>query len=167
MNVSEMMTQDVRTCGIHDNLARAAQVMWEADCGCLPVIDDGGRVVGMVTDRDVCMSSYIEGKRFEEIPVSIAMSKHVFTVGEYDQLETAEAIMRQRQIRRLPVVDLDGRLRGLLSLNDLARHSEPTEGRLQDGLSSDSVARTLAAISQKRALKESGYSASTSAHQAS
>ena len=146
MNVSDLMTKNVQSCGIHDNLQRAAQIMWEADCGCVPVVDDNHRVVGLLTDRDICMAGYTQGKTYAEIPVSTAMAKQVFGVTEGDLLDTAEALMRDKQIRRLPVLDDAGELRGILSLNDLARRNQPTRSRQSDGLSGDTIAQTLAAI---------------------
>lgn len=146
MKVSELMTQGVKACGIHDTLQRAAQIMWESDCGCVPVVDDEARVVGMLTDRDICMAGYTQGTTFAEIPVSTAMAKQVFGVAEDDLVEAAESMMRDKQIRRVPVLDGGGKLRGLLSLNDIARHTHRTKGRRGNGLSGDSIAETLAAI---------------------
>jgi len=105
MNVSKLMTTSVQACSIHDTLQRAAQIMWESDCGCVPVVDDDERVVGMLTDRDVCMAGYTQGKPYAEIPVSSAMAKQVFGVSENDVVDVAETLMRDKQIRRVPVLD--------------------------------------------------------------
>ncbi len=145
MKVSDLMTRGVRTCNVGDTLDRAAQIMWENDCGCVPVVDDESRVVGMITDRDVCMAGYTQGKVYSEIPVYSAMARQVFAVGESDQLETAEMLMRDKQIRRLPVLDGGGKVQGMLSLNDIARHVR-THGRGSDGLRSDAIVQTLASI---------------------
>lgn len=146
MKVSELMIQEVKSCSIHDNLEGAAQIMWEGDCGCVPVVDDEAHVVGMLTDRDICMAGYTQGKTYAEIPVATAMAKQVFGVAPSDRIEAAESMMREKQIRRLPVLDGGGKLQGLLSLNDIARHAHRTKGRRGNGLSGDSVAETLAAI---------------------
>lgn len=146
MNVSDLMTQGVQSCGIDDTLARAAQIMWERDCGCVPVVDGNQRVVGVLTDRDICMAGYTQGKSYAEIPVTTAMAQHVFAVGPSDAIEAAERLMRDKQIRRLPVVDGTGKLRGILSLNDIALHAHRRRGLRSNGLSTDSVAQTLAAI---------------------
>ena len=151
MQVSEVMTHGVRSCSVHDSLQEAARIMWESDCGCVPIVDDVERVVGMLTDRDICMAGYTQGKPFAQIPVSAAMAKRVFAVAGHDDIEGAELLMRARQIRRLPVLDRVGRLEGIITLNDLARRAEigrDAEGRTGDGLSGDTIATTLAAISK-------------------
>lgn len=153
MNVSELMSKKVHTCSIDDNLQRAAQIMWENDCGCVPVVDAERRVVGILTDRDICMAGYTQGKRYAEIPVSTAMAKTIFSVTENDSISVAETLMRDRQIRRVPVLDGGGQLRGVLSLNDLARNAQPTNGNLSNGLSGDMIAQTLGAICAPRATK--------------
>lgn len=121
MKVADVMTRQPHTCRPEDSLAVAAQVMWEHDCGCVPVVDEHRHVVGIVTDRDACMASYTKGLRLDEIPVRAAMAKHVFTCGEHDTTLSAKAQMQAHQVRRLPVVDETGRLTGILSANDLLR----------------------------------------------
>ena len=148
MNVSDLMTSAVKSCGIHDNLQRAAQLMWENDCGIVPVVDGDGRVVGMITDRDICMAAYTHGQALWQLPVAGAMSKQVHAVRESDPLEVVETLMRRVRIRRVPVVDGDGRLTGILSMNDLARNAHWSAGRKSNGLGGDSIVRTLAAISE-------------------
>lgn len=159
MNVSELMTRGVLACSIDDTLEHAAQILWENDCGCLPVVDGDDHVVGMITDRDICMAGYTQGKLYAEIPVSSAMAKQVYGVTEGDLIATAEALMRDKQVRRLPVLE-GGKLRGIVSLNDLARHTVPTQSRKSDGLSGDAIATTLAAISAPHAPKRRPRAAS-------
>ena len=153
MRVERLMIKQVASCPSHDNLERAAQVMCELDCGCLPVIDPGGKVVGMLTDRDVCMAAYYQGRALGQIPVSSAMSKEVYACLPEDDLTVAEFIMERKQVHRLPVIDDDGRLVGLLSLTDIARRAVEEEGKkhIRKGLKPTEVAHTLAAISQPRA----------------
>jgi CBS domain-containing protein len=146
MKVSDLMSAAANSCGPNDNLERAAQVMWESDCGVVPVVGDDGRVVGMVTDRDICMAAYTHGQPLWQILVSSAMARQVHGVQENDLLEAAEGLMRRVRVRRLPVLDGDGRLKGILTMNDLARHAHRSGGRKANGLSSDSVVQTLAAI---------------------
>jgi len=146
MNLSDLMTRTVKSCGVNDNLQRAAQLMWENDCGAVPVVDGEGRVVGMITDRDICMAAYTHGQPLWQLPVSDAMAKQVHGVRENDPLEVVETLMRRVRVRRVPVLDGDGRLKGILSMNDLARHAHRSAGRKANGLSGDSVVQTLAAI---------------------
>jgi CBS domain-containing protein len=72
MNISQLMNRNVATCRPEDNLAIAAGKMWDRDVGCLPVVGADGSVVGMITDRDVCMGAYTQGRPLHEIPVSVA-----------------------------------------------------------------------------------------------
>lgn len=122
MKVRELMTRGVRTCKQADSMSVAAQIMSDVDCGSVPVVDAAGRVIGMITDRDICMAAYRLARPLAEIPVSSASSGEVITVREDDTLHTAERRMHTGQVRRLPVVDPEGRPIGILSISDLARH---------------------------------------------
>lgn len=152
MKVAELMTRSVLAAHPQDSLARAAQMMWDHDCGALPVIDDSGRVLGMITDRDVCMAAYTQGRPLAEIPVEIAASRSAFVVSEEESIENAEAEMRRHQVRRLPVVDASGHLSGILSLGDLARHLHRWSFQ-SNGLGADSIAYVLAAVSTPEKLR--------------
>ncbi len=151
MNVSELMTTSVKSCGTNDDLQRAAQIMWESDCGALPVLDADDRVVGMITDRDICMAAYTQSRPLWQIPVSSAMANKVHGIRETDPVEMVETLMRRVRVRRLPVLDTHGRLKGILSMNDLARHAHRSQGRKSNGLSGDSIVHTLAAIGEAHA----------------
>jgi CBS domain-containing protein len=146
MNASQLMTKAVQSCSASDNLQCAMQIMWEQDCGVVPVVDGDKKVIGIVTDRDVAVAAYTQGRPLWQIPVSSAMAKQVHGVRENDPLEVVETLMRRVQVRRVPVLDGDGRLKGILSMNDLARHAHRSAGRKANGLSGDSIAQTLAAI---------------------
>ena len=149
MNASELMTSHPKSCSPNDSLQRAAQIMWEADCGVVPVVDDQNHVVGMITDRDITMAAYTQGSALWQIPVSSAMAKQVHGVREKDSLEVIEALMRRVRIRRVPVLDSEGRLKGILSMSDLARHAHRT-GRKGNGLSGDGIVQTFAGICEPR-----------------
>ena len=148
MNVEQVMTREVKTCSPDDSLSRAAQIMWETDCGAVPVVDAEGKPVAMITDRDICMAAYTRGLALSEMTVSSACSKRLVTVGLADMLATAEQLMRQFQIRRLPVVNggarVEGRVVGILSMNDLARRALARDRRGEVG--AEGVVKTLAAI---------------------
>jgi len=144
MKVNELMNRSVSTCSPSDSLARAAQLMWERDCGTIPVVDAEGRVLAMITDRDICMAAFWQERVLSQIPVTTAASRMVFSVHPEDRLEVAEEIMKKQRVRRLPVTDQGGHLLGLLSLSDIARHT----GRSSHQVPGDEVARTLSAIIQ-------------------
>lgn len=150
MKVDELMTRKVYTCHSEESLARAAQIMWEHDCGCVPVVDANNHVTGIVTDRDGFIAAYVRGQSLNTIPVATAMAHKVLTCRTDDDVDTAERILRDGQIRRIPVLDAEGRLAGLLSLNDLARRVKPAAKRTTDGLSGDAIALTIAAIGKAR-----------------
>jgi CBS domain-containing protein len=145
MKVGDLMTKDVRTCFATDSLNRAAQVMWENDCGCVPIVNDQGNLVGILTDRDICMAAYTQGRPLADIAVGAAASVKVTTVKETDSLSQAEKLMHDVQVRRLPVVDDHQRLVGLLSIGDLARRAR----EIGDAIPSHIVG-ALVGISQRR-----------------
>lgn len=121
MRVRDLMSSPVQTCSPHDTLEHAARLLWEHDCGVLPVVDHNRRVGATITDRDICMGAYTKGGRLNELKVRDSMSKGLVSCRADDDLPTAARAMRQQRVRRLPVLDDAGRLVGLLSLNDLAR----------------------------------------------
>lgn len=150
MKVEQLMTRTVRTCGPWDPLNEAARIMWEQDCGCVPVVDEQGHVIGIVTDRDVSMAAYTRGLPLWALQVDGAMARQVHTCRPGDSLAAAERTMRARQLHRLPVVDESGVLVGLLSLRDLAIEAVREHGRRRAEVSAEEVAETLGAISQPR-----------------
>lgn len=146
MKVGRLMTRVVKTCRPQDSLSIAAKLMWDNNCGSVAVVADTG-LVGVLTDRDICMAAYTQGRSLYDIQVSIAMSKKLFSCGPEDSLATAEKTMRSNRIRRLPVVDADRHLVGILSLDDIAReaaHERKGKGRAE--ITTEEVCDTLAAI---------------------
>ena len=152
--VKHLMTDEVHTCHQHDALNRAAQILWEHDCGCVPVLDEDSKVVAMLTDRDICMAAYLQGGSLSDLEVSCAMSDEVFSCRPNDLIAMAENHMRSNKVRRLPVVDAEGYLVGLLSLSDLAREaSSEQKGKKRDRKTdSGEICKTLAAICERRVL---------------
>jgi len=121
--VSDVMTPLVYSCSLGDTLDRPARLMWEHDCGAIPVLDERQHTVGMITDRDICMAAYIQGRPLAHIAVASAASKHVYSVLPGAPLSEAHHLMKMHRVRRLPVVDIGGNLVGMLSLADVLRHS--------------------------------------------
>src|SRR4051794_41303267 len=119
MRVRDLMTTDVACVRSSDPASRAAHMMWERDCGSLPVVDDGDRAVAIVTDRDLCMAALFQDSPLSAFPVSRAMSDRLHACGPDDAVNAAEKTMRAHQIRRLPVVDSDRKLLGVLSIADI------------------------------------------------
>ena len=145
MLVGELMTRNTRSVRADQTLAEAAQLMWDCDCGALPVVDDAGaRPIGMITDRDICMATWSRGVAPGAICVREAMSQDIVRCSENDSVGRAESLMQSNQIRRLPVVDEGERLIGILSLADIARATERAK-IVPDG-SGNGLAATLAGI---------------------
>jgi CBS domain-containing protein len=151
MKVEQLMKHPVRTCQAEDSLDAASQLLWEGDCGCLPVVDADGRVIGMITDRDICMAAHFEGGPLRALKVRGAMSQNLYACGPSDAISTCEEKMRAHQVRRLPVVDDAGRVIGILSLNDLALEADAEASRRGKDISLAEVAGTLGAICKRPA----------------
>lgn len=153
MRVEQIMTKQVSSCGPEDTLAQAAQLMWDHDCGCLPVCGGNGanRVTGVITDRDICMSALFKGRPLHELHVSDAMSRQLQTCRPGDAVAEAEKTMSQARIRRLPVVDEQDTLVGMISLADLAREAAREDTSPTHDISETEVGDTLAAICQPSA----------------
>jgi CBS domain-containing protein len=149
MRVKDVMTSNVASVRVTDSLSAAAKLMWDCDCGAIPVIDDGSRVIGMITDRDICMSCWSRDRGPGALQVSESMSRELYSCTPDDTLVNAEGIMRSRQVRRLPVTDSQGRLAGIVSLADLVKHTQSTGGRRKDVVPEE-VTSTLAGICQPR-----------------
>ena len=147
MKVKDLMTADVKCCMDHNTLNIVAQMMWDHDIGCVPVVDEEGCVIGMVTDRDICMCGSMEGVPLAWLWVTIAMSKEVFSCGADDDLAMAEKLMREKQVHRLPVLDADKYPIGIISLSDIAcegaREAKTKKAR---SISDTEIAQLVAAI---------------------
>jgi CBS domain-containing protein len=164
MKVRDIWTRTVRSCTADTKLSDAGWSMWEGDCGILPVVDEAGKVVGVITDRDICMSVSTKYRPAAEITVREAFTGKVLTCHGHDDVRDALTIMRQVGIRRIPVVDGRGRLEGILSLNDIAlasqsdRSPKPADVTYEDvALAMKSIcARRAAARAKESALSETG-----------
>lgn len=146
MQIKDVMSHPALTCPATGTLDHVARLMWEFDCGIIPLVDDDGRLAGVVTDRDICMAAYTQGRALGAIPVATAMARQVIAAHKDDPVEVAEALMGDNQIRRLPVLDDDGRPVGLLSMNDLARLAARAH---KSGVDRELV-KTLAAVCRPR-----------------
>lgn len=145
MRVRDVMNDDVSACAPGDSLNRAVQIMWERDCGFVPVVE-GGRLVGVLTDRDACMGAYTRGAPLTDIRVRDVMTAATHTTSPEEDLGAAQERMGRHKVRRLPVVD-GGRLVGVVSINDVARAAVSR----RQAPTALQVGRTLAAISEHRA----------------
>jgi CBS domain-containing protein len=153
MNVEQVMTREVETCRPEDHLNVAAQIMWDRDCGCVPVVEqvDGGvRVTGMITDRDICMAAYTQGRPLTDIPVWSAMATEVRACRGTDSIDTAVRSFEQHRVRRLPVLDQQNHLVGLLSLADIAGEARREHAQRRKDVTDAEIAEALEVITQPR-----------------
>ena len=124
--VRSVMTGDVVTCAPNDTLHRAAQIMWERDCGAVPVVEQSGRLAGIITDRDLTMGALTQGLPLVAIPVGRVASGRVHTVAVDASVDDVVAVMGEQRVRRVVVVDGaakhdDARVVGIVALADVAR----------------------------------------------
>jgi CBS domain-containing protein len=154
MIVAEVMTEAVQTCAPTDTLQRAAQIMWERDCGSVPVVRDDGHVLGMITDRDICMAAYLRHQRLDECVVRDVMNGPAIACRPADPIDKAEAAMREHRVRRVPVIDESDLVTGILSLNDIVlatpAAAEGSGAEADAGARPEAVLTTLATICQHR-----------------
>jgi CBS domain-containing protein len=148
MKVKEVMTPNPQAIWLTESLADAAKLMWESDCGVLPIIKDGRKVVGLITDRDVCMGSAMRDRNPSAISVEEVMTRQVYAVNPEDNIDHALQVMQQHQVRRLPVINPEGELEGILSLNDVVVHAKAADSAAEDSIDYADVVKTYQAICQ-------------------
>jgi CBS domain-containing protein len=119
MKVSEIMMRTPAGCTRETNLGAAVEIMWNRNCGFLPVVDERGCVNAVVTDRDICIALGTRNRLPGQITVAEVARKEVVSCQPNDDIRTALATMREAGVRRLPVVDWEGKLQGVLSMDDV------------------------------------------------
>jgi CBS domain-containing protein len=146
MKIQNIMTTNVASCSPDTNLADAAGLLWDYDCGSLPVVDGEGKVVGMVTDRDMCMAVMTKNRPASEIAVREVMTGAVHACHPNNDVKSAIKTMQNEKVLRLPVVNDDGRLQGILSMNDIMIQTESGKS----GLSCEEVISARNVIGEHR-----------------
>jgi len=148
MIISDICSNAVRYCRPEDTLSTAAAVMWSCDCGAVPVVNERGRLVGVVTDRDICIA-LARFKRYAcETLVSEVMAGQRASCKPGESVKEALRIMRETRLRRLPVVDENGVLRGIVSVNDILRAIRNLPMKAAREALTQEAMMTLMAISQ-------------------
>jgi CBS domain-containing protein len=140
MKVKEIMTVEPKTCTSDTTLAAAANLMWEGDCGVLPVVENGA-VVGVVTDRDMYIALATRNKLASEVKVGDVARHTVLTCEPEDDVHAALTTMKRARVRRLPVVGFAGTVLGIVSMNDILLAAGPSKP-----VRDDEVVDTLQAI---------------------
>lgn len=155
MTVRELMKVSPTTCGPGTNLAAVTELLWLGRCGALPVVDSGGTVAGIITDRDICVALGTGNRRPSEVLAEQAMSHPVMTCRASDEIHTALRTMRMKNVQRLPVLGDGGKLEGILCISDLILDARHDDGN-RPQLSYEDVMNTLKSIHCHRALSCSG-----------
>ncbi|HEU4621885.1 MAG TPA: CBS domain-containing protein [Burkholderiaceae bacterium] len=127
--VAEVMTRGVRSMPPHATLVEAAKAMDELNVGAIPVCE-GDRLIGMVTDRDIVVRAVAQGRSISETPLADVMSANVRSCFEDQSVDEVLSLMRDAQIRRVPVVDRARQLVGVLSLGDVAAKDDEAQAGL-------------------------------------
>lgn len=125
MKVCDVMERDVKTCGPNNSLESAALLMWDNDCGSLPVVDQSATPLGIITDRDIAMSCALNHKPLWELCTKdVTNNRPLYTCRENDDMRSALSTMQAQRIRRLPVIDKNGCLKGIVTIEDVVACSE-------------------------------------------
>ena len=145
MKIKDVMTPEPKTCTRDANLAVAAALMLDGDCGILPVVDEQARLVGVVTDRDMYIALATRNARASDLTVGEVARTPVFTCGPDDDVHGALATMKQHRVRRLPVEGFGGTVAGIVSMNDILLAAGPRKA-----VRNDEVVDTFQAICAHR-----------------
>jgi len=145
MKVVEIMMGTPYCCAPETNLGVATEMMWVGNCGFLPVVSDE-KVIGVITDRDICVALGTRNKVAGELTVADVMSDRLHACQTDDDIHAALYAMRKGHVRRLPVLSKDGKLAGVISIDDILVHAEPSGFGKKTELSSEEVVRTCQAI---------------------
>lgn len=150
MRVKDIWSRDVKSCTPETNLADAAWAMWEGDCGVLPVLDAAGKAVGVITDRDIAIAVGTKYRPARDIAVHEVITGKLFSCAPSDDVRDALKTMRAEKVRRLPVVDAEGKLQGILSLNDVALAAKPDRGAKPGDITFEDLALVHKAVCEHR-----------------
>lgn len=146
MKVREVMNHDVMVCSMDMDLSKAGEIMAAAGCGILPVVDGDRKVIGVVTDRDICLALATANRKASEMTVREVSDHKVFSCHQGNDIRDALRMMADYRVRRLPVVDDEGRLEGILCLDDIALRAQAFESEGFTGPFFSDVATTLRAV---------------------
>ena len=146
MNTEEIMTRNVKYCWPETSLSEAAALMWDHDCGALPVVDGERKVIGMITDRDIAIAAATKGRLATDINVGEVMSGNVYACVLNEDVSSALKTMSRERVRRLPVIEANGKLAGILSINDIVLRAGQSKGRQMPEISYDDVMSVFKAV---------------------
>jgi len=143
MKVQDVMMRTPVFCDPETNLGAAVELLWNRNCGMLPIVDAQQKVVGVVTDRDLCVALGTRNRLPGEIKVGEVASGSVYACKPEDDIHTALEAMAKQKVRRLAVVNKQGALEGILSMDDVVLHAEPGGAGRAPELSHAEIVETL------------------------
>ena len=143
MKVKDIMTQSAVCCSPETNVGAAVELMWVHNCGMLPVVGTDRKLIGIVTDRDICIAMGTRNRLAGELTVGEIATRNVFTCKPNDEIHDALNTMANKQVRRLPVVNDEGRPQGILSMDDIIAHGDLNKWEGCCELSSEEIIRSL------------------------
>jgi len=145
MKINDIMTKDSRSCSQDTSLDQVAMLMWEYNCGSIPVVNNENKPIGIITDRDIAMCCALNHKAPWEMNASTIMGeRQLYTCSPDDKLETALSTMKEQKVRRLPVVDNEGCFCGMISIDDIINCS--TKDTAVSAVTYDVTMDTLKAV---------------------
>jgi CBS domain-containing protein len=148
--IKEIMVDEPRHCEKSQSVQSVVTEMSKSNIGSLPVVDKNKKVIGVITDRDICVGLSNTNKPLTELKVHEVMSTQAHTCTPEDDASTALKIMRTKKVGRLPVVDKDGRLKGIVSLNGIVRHHHENNEKVEEQYpGEENVMNTLHAIADR------------------
>jgi CBS domain-containing protein len=150
MRIRDLMTKTVASCRPETNLAAAGALMWESDCGVLPVVDEFRKVISVVTDRDICIALTTSDRRASSLKVGDVAAMRAVVCGPDAGVESALETMKAHRVHRLPVVNKAGLLEGIVSMNDIVLRANRPMGTRKPEVSYEDVVETLKAICAHR-----------------
>jgi len=157
MKVREVMTKAPAYCRTDTSLAAAAEIMWNRNCGFLPVVSPQESVVGVITDRDMCIAMATRNRLPDQVTVQEVSSVVIHSCQPDDDVRKAMETMADKKVRRLPVIDAAGKLEGILSVDDVILHAE---SQARGSVSPEYILSTLRKLYESQ-LRQTGEKAAT------
>jgi CBS domain-containing protein len=158
MKVREIMTENPVCCSPETNLGAAVEILWSRNCGILPVVDGHGKVVSVITDRDICVALGTRNRLPGDITVGEVATHVAVSCRTDEDIRSVLIQMAEAKVRRLPVVDVQGKLKGILSIDDLVERMDFKAGPKGSEPTPEDIINTLKrvyAVNQPRTITKS------------
>lgn len=154
MKIEDVYTRNAKSCRKETDLAAVASMMWDADCGVVPVVDETNRVIGVVTDRDICMALASRGNVASQVQAGSVMNGEAHSIRPQEDVKSALQAMTEKSVRRLPVVGAKGELLGMFSLSDAVQAVRASKVASAGDPTQADVFRVIEAICKPRSMNK-------------